>query len=90
MIAQNPILHVRTKHIEPDIHFVRERVVARKLHIQHILGLVQITYALTKLLSISQIQNFRRKLKAVLCPCLIELIGNQDELFSSKLNFLQT
>lgn len=31
MVSHNPVLHARTKYIELDIHFVREKVVANKL-----------------------------------------------------------
>lgn len=36
MISHNPILHARTKHIELDIHFVREIINGNKLHIQYV------------------------------------------------------
>lgn len=36
MFSHNPILHARKKHIKLNIHFIRERVVANKLQIQHV------------------------------------------------------
>lgn len=47
------------KHIELDIHFVRERVVAKKLLIQHISVATQIVNTL----SFVPFQDLRTKLK---------------------------
>lgn len=67
MLSHNLILHIKTKHINFDIHFVRERVVKRKINIQHVSvsGLDQIVYALTKFLSNVNFQDLRTKLKIV-------------------------
>lgn len=35
-LSTNPVFHARTKYIEVDYHFVRERVVKRLLGIEHI------------------------------------------------------
>lgn len=61
-----PILHARTKHIELNIHFVRKRIVAIKLQIQHALAHAQIAYVLTKLLPTNLFIGFRDKLKLLL------------------------
>jgi len=42
LLSHNPVLHARTKHIELDIYFVRERVVAKKMRIQHVPATAQI------------------------------------------------
>ncbi|PNX77666.1 putative copia-type protein, partial [Trifolium pratense] len=61
LIAHYPVLHACTKHLELDIHFVREKVVAKALHIQHVPGSDQI--ALTKPLPTSRFLALRDKLK---------------------------
>lgn len=53
MLSHNPILHARTKHLELDIHFVREKVAAKQLSIQHVSNTQQIPDALTKPLPLS-------------------------------------
>ncbi|PNX55577.1 putative copia-type protein, partial [Trifolium pratense] len=64
LIAHNHVLHARTKHLKLDIdHFVREKVVAKNLSIQHVPGTDQITDALTKPLPSSQFLALRDKLK---------------------------
>lgn len=35
-IAHNPVLHSRTKHLELDIHFVGEKVLAKALQVVHV------------------------------------------------------
>ncbi|XP_058746118.1 uncharacterized mitochondrial protein AtMg00810-like [Vicia villosa] len=46
-LSDNPIQHQCTKHIEMDIHFVRE-VTRRQAHVLHVLSRHQITYIFTK------------------------------------------
>lgn len=50
-LSHNPILHARTKHMELDIHFLREKVVSQTLHVKHVPAADQIADALTKPLS---------------------------------------
>ena len=35
-MSSNPVQHQRTKHIEIDLHFVRERVMLGELHVLHV------------------------------------------------------
>lgn len=68
LIAHNPVLHSRTKHLELDIHFVREKVIAKSLTILHVPAAGQIADVLTKPLVAAQFNTFRSKLKVVPCP----------------------
>lgn len=63
MISHNSVLHARTKHVELNIHFVREQVTTNKLLIQHIPSTLQIADAITKPLSHTIFQAFKDKLK---------------------------
>jgi hypothetical protein len=62
-LAHNPILHSRTKHIELDIHFVREKVLAKQMQVLHVSATDQLADPLTKPLSPSNYANIRSKLK---------------------------
>ncbi|XP_020234407.1 uncharacterized protein LOC109814403 [Cajanus cajan] len=67
-LAHNPVLHSRTKHMEINLFFVREKVLANPLTIQHILGQDQWADALTKPLSSTIFLFLRDKLKVVELP----------------------
>ena len=50
-IAHNPVFHSRTKHMEIDVFFVREQVLAKQLLVVHLPALDQWADVLTKSLS---------------------------------------
>ncbi|CAJ2661742.1 unnamed protein product [Trifolium pratense] len=62
-LAHNPILHARTKHIELDIHFVREKVLSKQLQVLHLPAIDQLAEPLTKPLSPANYATIRSKLK---------------------------
>jgi histone deacetylase 1/2 len=61
-LAHNPILHARTKHMELDHFFVREKVLQKLLRVVLIPGHLQCADVLTKALPPIKFEEFRSKL----------------------------
>lgn len=67
MVA-NPILYARTKHVEIDYHFVRERVVHKSLLVQYTPSEEQLVDIMTKPLPTQRFQSLRNKLTVLHSP----------------------
>ena len=64
-LAANPVFHARTKHVEVDFHFIREKIVANQLQVSHISPTDQIADIFTKVLSTAKFQYRMDKLLPV-------------------------
>jgi histone deacetylase 1/2 len=64
-LSANPVFHARTKHIEVDFHFVRERVLSNLLQIDFVPTGDQVADGFTKALVVRQLENFKHNLNLV-------------------------
>lgn len=48
-LASNPVVHVRTKHIEVDYHFIREKVINKQVSAHHIGSWIKLLISLQNL-----------------------------------------
>ncbi|GKV48156.1 hypothetical protein SLEP1_g54984 [Rubroshorea leprosula] len=61
-LSLNPVMHSRMKHIAIDLHFVRDLVDKRLLHVSHISSHDQLADGLTKSLSTARFSTLRSKI----------------------------
>ena len=61
-LSATPVFHARTKHIEVDYHFVRERVARKQLEVRIISSDDQVADGFTKAQLLRQLVEFRRNL----------------------------
>jgi hypothetical protein len=61
-LSSNPVFHVRSKHIEVDYYFVRERVFRKLLIVDFVSSRDQVADGFTKALSVRLLENFKYNL----------------------------
>lgn len=64
-MAENPVFHARTKHVEVHYHFIREKVLKEEIEMQQIRTDDQVADLFTKGLSSSKCEGFRCQLNMV-------------------------
>lgn len=69
-LAHNPVHHARTKHIEIDIHFVREKVASGAIQVRYVPSSDQLTDLLTKSLPYPRFSFLRDKLSILSRPSI--------------------
>jgi len=67
-LSTNPVQHQRTKHVEIDLHFVRERVALGQVRVLHVPTTSQYADVFTKGLPTSVFQEFRSSLNVRRAP----------------------
>jgi histone deacetylase 1/2 len=67
-LASNPVMHARSKHIEIDVHYIRDQVLQNKIIVAYVPTADQIADCLTKPLSHTRFNQLKDKLGVVPSP----------------------
>ena len=76
-MSNNSVLHARTKHIELDLHFIRDKVAARELDVRYIPTESQTADILTKPLGVGRFNSLKAKL--VMDKSMLRLRGDVEQ-----------
>ncbi|KAE8696738.1 Aminomethyltransferase [Hibiscus syriacus] len=60
-LSANPVYHTQSKHIDLDVHFVREKVASGQMRVNYVPALHQLADGFTKPLSKAAFEDFRSK-----------------------------
>ncbi len=58
LLANNPVYHVRTKHIEVHCHFIREKILAKEIDLIHVSTENKVADIFTKALGTNKLKRF--------------------------------
>jgi hypothetical protein len=58
LLANNPVYHARTKHIEVHYHFIKEKVLAKEIDLIHVNSENQVANIFTKALGTNKLKKF--------------------------------
>jgi hypothetical protein len=58
LLANNPVYHARSKHIEVHYHFIREKVLAKEIDLIHVSTENQVADIFTKALGTDKLKKF--------------------------------
>ncbi|KAB2618580.1 hypothetical protein D8674_014449 [Pyrus ussuriensis x Pyrus communis] len=67
-LAFNPVFHARTKHVEIDYHYIREKVLAGQVSVHHVASLLQLADIFTKSLPSARFAELTSKLSVRFPP----------------------
>jgi len=62
LLANNPVYHARTNHIEVHYHFIREKILANEIDLIHVSTKNQVADIFTKALGTNKLKKFRQML----------------------------
>ncbi len=65
LLANNPVYHARTKHIEVHYHFMREKVLAKEIDLIHVNIEDQVADIFTKALGTNKLKKFQKMLNVL-------------------------
>uniref|UniRef100_A0A7I4DIM4 Retroviral polymerase SH3-like domain-containing protein n=1 Tax=Physcomitrium patens TaxID=3218 RepID=A0A7I4DIM4_PHYPA len=61
-IIKNPIYYAKNKHIKTHYHFIREKIISKKINVRYINTKEQVVNILTKILGKIKFKHFKQKL----------------------------
>ncbi len=82
LLANNPVYHVRSKHIEVHYHFIREKVLTKEIDLIHVSTEDQVANIFTKALGTNKLKKFRKMLGVL--EVVLSLRGNVENSSSTS------